>query len=195
MTDLPAPLVAADVDLRGLAWMPYYGDHVARSQLNAHVSDSGYRAAHNLWWAAWNSVPAASLPDDDVALARLADLGRDVAAFLAVKREAMHGFVLCSDGRLYHRFLAALATDAWHRRVHDRDRKRAWRERQERERLARERGQDGDRTGTGRSRPGEMTGQDRTEEEERSPSRETSLSSKGDVSGTDRDGNGEYISH
>lgn len=125
--DLPAPLVPPDVDLRGNEWMPYYGNHLARSEFNAHASDAVFRAGHNLWWAAWNNVPAASLPDDDVALTRFADLGRDVRAFRKIKADALHGFIKCSDGRLYHPFLAKLATDAWGRRVKERDRKARWR--------------------------------------------------------------------
>ena len=123
----PEPLVPSNVDLRGLTWMPYYGDCLSRSELNARISDAGYRAAHNLWWAAWNSVPAASLPDDDVLLARAADLGRDLRTFRRIKEEALHGFIRCSDGRLYHRFLAELANDAWNRRINQRRRKQEWR--------------------------------------------------------------------
>ena len=153
----PLPPIPPDADLRGMAWMPYYGDHLARSTLNARISDAGYRAAHNLWWAAWNSVPAASLPDDEIILTRLADLGRDVETFRRIKDECLHGFIRCSDGRLYHIFLAGIALDAWGRRLHDRERKRQWRLSQ---------GRDGDATGTGHGRDtpltGEKTGQDRT---------------------------------
>jgi hypothetical protein len=169
--DLPAPLVPAEVDLRGMSWMPYYGDHLARSQLNARVSDAAYRAAHNLWWAAWNNVPAASLDDDEILLARAADLGRDIRTFKKIREEALHGFVKCTDGRLYHKFLASLAIHAWERRLKDRDRKRSWR--------GTRRGQDGDGTGTGRGRdslvplgrnvpvPDERRGEDRKGQDRR----------------------------
>lgn len=113
MSERPDPLVPVDVDLRGLEYMPYYGDRLRESGLNARATDAEYRAAHNLWWSAWRQVPASSLPDDDVDLCRLADLGRDQKTWQAVKAGAMRGFVLCSDGRWYHRALAAFATDAW----------------------------------------------------------------------------------
>ena len=140
---MPEPLVMADVDLRGYEYMPLYGHHLFGSDFNARVSDAGWRAALTLWWAAWNQVPAASLPNDDAALARLADLGRDVKAFRKIKSEALHGFVECSDGRLYHATLAKWALEAWDRRVKERQRKANWR-------AARHKPGDGDETGTGR---------------------------------------------
>lgn len=132
--ELPAPLVPAHIDLRGYGWMPYYGDRLLRSEFAARVSDAGFRAGHYLWWAAWNGTPAASLPDDDLILARLADFGRDVKAWRKIRDEALHGFVKCSDGRLYHRAQAPLAIEAWDRRVKERVRKQRWREGQERPR-------------------------------------------------------------
>lgn len=110
---MTAPLVPPDVDLRGTGWMPYWGHLLRGSELNASVSDAGFRAAHNLWWAAWNEVPAASLPDNDRLLCRFADLGSNLDAFLAIRDEALHGFVKCDDGRLYHKFLAGEAIRAW----------------------------------------------------------------------------------
>jgi hypothetical protein len=108
--------------------MPYYGDRLGRSEFNARASDAEWRAGHNLWWAAWNSVPAASLPNDEIALTRYADLGRDVKAFRKLRGLALHGFVLCSDGRLYHPWLAKLALEAWERRIRERERKKRWRD-------------------------------------------------------------------
>lgn len=116
----PDPLVPADVDLRGLEYMPYYGDRLRESGLNARATDGEYRAAHNLWWSAWKQVPASSLPDDDIELCKLADLGRDQRTWQTVKAGAMRGFVLCSDGRWYHRQLAVFALDAWAMRQHAR---------------------------------------------------------------------------
>lgn len=124
---LPDPLVPPEVDLRGMEWMPYYGDRLGRSSFNSVCSDSAWRAGHNLWWAAWNNVPASSLPNDEAQLARYADLGRDIKGFRKVKEDALHGFVLCSDGRLYHPFIAELALQAWDKRLKERERKARWR--------------------------------------------------------------------
>lgn len=106
--------------------MPYYGAALAGSEFNAAVSDSGYRAAHNLWWACWHQVPAASLPNDDIALTRFADLGREIRKWRKLKTEALHAFVLCNDNRFYHRFLSTLALEAQNRRLSARDRKKRW---------------------------------------------------------------------
>lgn len=131
--ELPTPLVPPDVDLRGLEWMPLFGNHLLGSEFHAMCDDAAWRAGVTLWWRAWNQVPAASLPNDDAALARLADLGRDVKAWRRMRERALHGFELCSDGRLYHRFLAKQALVAWDKRLAEREKKRAWRERQKKD--------------------------------------------------------------
>lgn len=159
----PAPLVPIDCDLRGYEFMPLFGNHLFGSEFNARATDEAWRAAVTLWWASWNQCPAASLPKDDVALCRLADLGRDLKRWAKIKADALYGFEECSDGRLYHRFLAPLAIDAWERRCKDRDRKASWRSRRHAD-------GDGDvtrtETGTGRGRnadvPSDRRGEDRT---------------------------------
>ena len=118
MTDqLPEPFVHADVDLNGYEFMPLYGERLRTSDHNSGCSDAEFRASINIWWSAWLQVPAASLPNDDVMLCRLADLGRDLKAWKKVKGVAMRNFVLCSDGRYYHSFLAPIAMEAWAQRV------------------------------------------------------------------------------
>jgi len=75
-----------------------------------------FRAGVLLWCAAWHQVPAASLPDDDVELANLAGYGRmpiSVKEWKKVRAEALNGFVLCSDGRLYHDVIAEKALAAF----------------------------------------------------------------------------------
>ncbi len=128
MTDtLPEPPVPADADLRGYGFMPLYGHQLLDSEFSARASDTGWRAGLTLWWAAWNQVPAGSLPDDDILLCRLADLGRDMRTWRRIKSEALHGFRKHADGRLYSVFLAKLANEAWDRRVTERARKASWR--------------------------------------------------------------------
>ena len=172
---LPEPLVPAEVDLTGYGWMPLYGHRLFGSEFNARCSDAAWRAGVTLWWAAWNQVPAASLPDDDVALCRLADLGRDVKGWRKIREDALHGFVKCSDGRLYHRVIAELALDAWDRRVRERARKERWRHGIERSRnvsgtsqmtmseTSRETGVERPTDGDGTA---DRTGQDRTGQKE-----------------------------
>lgn len=124
---LPAPLTAPDCDLRGYDFMPLFGHRLFRSDLYEQTDGEQFKVAVKLWWEAWNQCPAGSLPDDDHKLARLADLGRDVKSWRRMRDAVLRGFILCSDGRLYHKALCEWATDAYERRVRDRDRKRKWR--------------------------------------------------------------------
>lgn len=146
----PAPPVPSEVDLRGLEYMPLFGNHLFGSEFNAAASDGEWRAAVTLWWAAWNQVPAGSLPADDVALCRLSDLGRDLKAWRKVKERALHGFTLCDDGRLYHAFICAQALIAWDKRVKERERKAKWRADQDAKRAGREAPGDGDKSAASR---------------------------------------------
>ena len=66
------------------------------------ASDRGRVVALRLWWASWKQNPAGSLPAADYALCQLAGCGDVLDAWLAVKGEALRGWVKCSDGRLYH---------------------------------------------------------------------------------------------
>lgn len=162
MTELPAPLTPPECDVRGMDWMPLYGHRLFGSEFWAKATDAGFRAAFKLWWTAFQQCPAASLPNDDAALCRLADMGRDIRGWKRIREEALHGFILCSDGRLYHRMLAGVALGAWDRRVRERQRKANWRGKRS--------GHDGDATGTtpgtGRGQDGQVPsdriGQDRT---------------------------------
>lgn len=80
-------------------------------------SGDAFRAAVLLWCAAWHQVPAASLPATDGALARFAGYGRDTRGWRKVRADALHGFVECSDGRLYHPVVAEKAIECSARRA------------------------------------------------------------------------------
>lgn len=109
---LPAPLTYPDLDVRHLQYMPLDVVRLRDSDIAALASGDAFRAAVLLWCHAWHQVPAASLPADDANLARYSGYGRDVKGWLKVKDEALRGFVLCSDGRLYHAVIAEKATEA-----------------------------------------------------------------------------------
>lgn len=142
------PLTPADCDLRGLDYMPLFGNHLFGSEFNAAATDAEWRAALTLWWAAWNQVPAGSLPNDDPALCRLADLGRDVKGWKKLRERALHGFVLCDDGRLYHEFLCKQALVAWDKRIKEREKKAKWRADQAAKKAGQTPPVPGDKTGT-----------------------------------------------
>ena len=79
MTDqLPEPLVSAEVDLRDFAFMPLDVQRLRDSDLASDETPEACWAAVLLWCASWHQVPAASLPDDDKALAQYAGYGRVV---------------------------------------------------------------------------------------------------------------------
>jgi hypothetical protein len=107
-----APLVPADVDLRDFTFMPLDVARLRDSKIVDEVNGEAFRAAVLLWCAAWHQVPASSLPNDDVQLAKFAVYGRVVSEWLKVKDGALYGFVLCSDGRLYHPVVAEKAVEA-----------------------------------------------------------------------------------
>lgn len=179
LTDLPAPLTPPTCDLRGLEWMPMYGDRLLGSDTWLMAGVEARAAMFPLWWGAWKQCPAGSLPDQDRALAQIAGYGSAVAAWQAVRDEALRGWVLCSDGRLYHPTVCALALDAMERRTKERERKATWRSRKPgqnadvtRDKTGTERGQDAgrdaDETRTERGSPADVpadrTGQDRKED-------------------------------
>lgn len=111
MQKLPEPLVAADVDLS--SYPAFLLDVKRFFQSNLFVmatAEEGW-AAVQLWCRAWQQTPPASLPSDDRSLAKLA--GVAPARWKKISEMALHGFVACSDGRLYHRVLSEVANEAW----------------------------------------------------------------------------------
>lgn len=112
----PAPLVPPEVDLRSLPYMPLDVVRLRDSGMANHPNPEVFRSAVLLWCASWHQVPAASLPNDDVELARYAGFGRDHQGWLAIREEALRGFIECSDGRLYHKVVAEKALISFNKR-------------------------------------------------------------------------------
>jgi cytochrome P450 len=107
-------------------------ERLMASELVALSSDEVVAAALFLWCRAWKQKPAASLPDDERVMAAFArmPLGR----FRKIRPEATRGFVLCSDGRWYHKVLAQEAVKSFARKTEfrrkreaDAERLRNWR--------------------------------------------------------------------
>ncbi|EHM01405.1 hypothetical protein HMPREF9946_02144 [Acetobacteraceae bacterium AT-5844] len=162
-----------DCDLRGYDFMPLLGHRLFSSDFDLLASDAEFRAAMRLWWASWQQCPAASLPDDERALCRLAGLGTDMRKWRKIAATSLHGFRKCADGRLYHPILAEQAKFAYAKRASERERKRRYRENKE-VAPSGHAGQDADKTrnamGTERGQargqdadvPADRTEQDRT---------------------------------
>jgi hypothetical protein len=119
-----APLTPPGCDLRDFGFMPLDIVRLFGSEFHAMATDSEWRAGVTLWLKSFHQVPAGSLPDDDVALARLAEFGRDLRSWKKVKAGALRGWRLCSDGRLYHPVVAEKVNDAWARKLSMRERGR-----------------------------------------------------------------------
>jgi len=110
MSGLLEPLTPRDCDCRGLPYMPLEIVRLGDSDLVALSTGDEFKAAVMLWAKAWQQVPAASLPDDDRILARMA--GYNLTDWRAMREMALRGWVKCSDGRLYHPLIADLAINA-----------------------------------------------------------------------------------
>lgn len=115
---LPDPPVPPDCDLTGYDFMPLYFGRLLSSATYLQATDAEFRAALNLWISAWTQIPAGSLPADEKQLSALSGNRNAPRAWRKVKRMALSGFVKCSDGRLYHFFLASEALKAYEKRKH-----------------------------------------------------------------------------
>lgn len=116
MTDTPEPPVPADADLRDFPYTPIIRGRLFGSSFHARATDAEWRAGVTLWLKSWEQVPAGSLPDDDIDLCRLAELGRDLKTWRKVKEGALRGWYRCSDGRLYHGVVAEVVLEAYGKR-------------------------------------------------------------------------------
>ncbi len=132
---LPAPMTPQNCDLSKCAWMPLTIAALKGSRTWMRCKRNPELAFYliNLWTAAWHQTPAASLDDDDDYLCDLSQC--DPQHWPAVRESVMAGWQKCSDGRLYHKFVAeeavktfafVLKNDA--KREKDRQRLADWRE-------------------------------------------------------------------
>lgn len=132
---LPDPPIPPHVDLRGFQYMALDVVRLRDSELSGLPEAEAFRVAVLSWCVSWHQVPAASLPNDDKWLARNLGFGRDVKGWQKVREAGgLRGWVLCSDGRLYHPVVAAKAIEAAgqkqsakRKREQDAERLRRWR--------------------------------------------------------------------
>ncbi|HWA22309.1 MAG TPA: hypothetical protein VG735_07945 [Caulobacterales bacterium] len=112
----PAPLTPPDCDVSDQEWFPFKHRRLRNSDFWNAASDLARSRSVDLWAVAWEQIPAASLPDNDVFLAAKASFGRDLDAWRTAKSEIMAAWKLCSDGRWYHATLAEIALETWTRK-------------------------------------------------------------------------------
>lgn len=117
MSELPAPPLPADCNLREYLYIPMEIERLRRSRswlIAKRKPELGFYMV-NLWIAAWHEVPAASLEDDDEVLADLAMC--DPKRWPKVKADVLRGWVKHSDGRLYHQVVVEKALEAWAKKL------------------------------------------------------------------------------
>lgn len=119
---LPEPLTPAEADLKDFPYTPIYRARLFGSAFHARANDAEWRAGITLWLKAQDQRPAGSLPDDDLELCRLAELGRDVKAWRKLRPGALHGWSKCSDGRLYNQVVAEVVNAQWREKTEQRSR-------------------------------------------------------------------------
>ncbi|WDZ97959.1 hypothetical protein Herbaro_09315 [Herbaspirillum sp. WKF16] len=114
--DLPQPLTPADCDLTGYRFMPLDVVRLKGSELASSYTPEACWAAMLLWCASWQHVPAGAIPDNDKWIADQAGYsqrGKIDRAWKGVRDGALHGWVKCSDGLLYHPVVAEKALEGW----------------------------------------------------------------------------------
>lgn len=130
-SDLPDPLVSSGTDITGLDGFMLDTERLMASELWALANGEEFKAALGLWCRAWKQDPPGSLPNDPRVLAAFSGAG---PRWQKVRAMALRGFVLCSDGRLYHQVLCADVKRAALKKAQRRERTLAasaarWRER------------------------------------------------------------------
>lgn len=112
MAELPPPPVPGDANVRAYPWLPIHAIDLREDPLVWRSHPEAFRCAIMLWCAAWIRIPAGSLPNDEVFLARLAGLGRDRRKWRRLRDAALAGWELCADGNLYHPRITKHVLDA-----------------------------------------------------------------------------------
>ena len=122
LDELPAPLTTPAHDITGFDGFMLNTDRLLASELWALATGDEFKAAMALWCRAWKQSPAGSLPDDPKVLQAFSGAG---SKWKNVQEVALRGFIKCSDGRLYHRFLCEDVLRAAVKKAERRDRTKA----------------------------------------------------------------------
>jgi hypothetical protein len=120
LTDLPAPPIGREVDLRDFAFMPLDVARLRRSRAWLICKRRPELAFYmiNLWTAAWHDTPSGSLEDDDDVLADLAMC--DPKSWPKLRADVLRGWIACNDGRLYHPIVVEKAKEGWRSKLQNR---------------------------------------------------------------------------
>lgn len=123
MSEAPQPLTPPECDLQDFAFMPLDVARLRDSSLASDETPEACWAAVLLWATSWHQIPAASIPNNDMWIAKHAGYalrGKVDRAWKGVRDGALRGFIECSDGRLYHPVVAEKAREAWQAKLEQR---------------------------------------------------------------------------
>ncbi len=110
----PAPLVPAGINIRAVEGTMLDNYDMLDSDWISRLDLAERGAAMTLHLVAMKQQPSGSLPDDDVLLAGYLGFSvREVDLWLGMRSRVMNGWVLCSDGRLYHPYRAKNVLRLW----------------------------------------------------------------------------------
>ena len=112
LSTLPAPPVPAGLDLRHFDCMHLDTYDLLESPIWDESSDAGIATALRLWARSWQQVPCASLPNNDATVRKWAGCEGKAKRWKSVQKDALRGFELCNDGRIYHHKVAEMANRA-----------------------------------------------------------------------------------
>jgi hypothetical protein len=96
------PLTPPGTDLRRAAVFEMDIVNLLHSEFIHLASNEELGAAARLCVHSLYQVPAGSLPNDEVILAKIAGCDHRKKAWQRIRAMALYGWELCSDGRLYH---------------------------------------------------------------------------------------------
>ena len=102
------PLTPPGTDLRHGAAFEVDIVHLLHSEFIHLATNEELGAAARLCLHSLFQVPAGSLPNDEIILAKLAGCDHRAKAWQRVRAMALYGWALCSDGRLYHQETARM---------------------------------------------------------------------------------------
>ena len=117
---MTAPLTPPGCNVASFPYLPLDVLRLRDSDLAALATGDEFKAAILLWCKSWTETPAGSLPNEPRVLARVA--GVALAEWEGIAAMALRGWVLCTDGRLYHPLIAERVLRAWIDRLKLKDR-------------------------------------------------------------------------
>lgn len=118
------PPIPPDVELRDHHYMALDVGRLIDSDLFALTTGDEFKAAVALWCKSWHQVPAGSIPANDRVLSHLSGAGT-LNNWLKIKEMALHGWVLCNDGRYYHPVITGKAESVYQEKLKkEKDRER-----------------------------------------------------------------------